>query len=161
MLWRWQQVRALAAFRYLLTLVIKSAAAGSADEDCVVLTGRCQNSRKAYVMKYDRVSQQLATQDFAMKASHYAITGCYPVDEGYFAWSDPRASGFKVNTEELLGMPGCPHCGNLSAFAMCSCGKLMCVNGPGEVRCPWCEKMVTFGQSSASDPGFDVSRGRG
>ena len=112
-------------------------------------------------MKYDRVSQQLATKDFSVQASHYSISGCYPVDEDYFAWSDPRASGFKVNTEELLGMPGCPHCGNISAFAMCGCGKLMCVNGPSEVVCPWCEKSVTFSASSATDPGFDVSRGRG
>lgn len=155
------ETKALPALDESFLRLIKSAAAGSVDEDCVVLTGRCQNSRKAYVMKYDRVSQQLATQDFAMKASHYAISGCYPVGEDYFAWSDPRASGFKVNTEELRGMPGCPHCGNLSAFAMCSCGKLMCVNGPGEVHCPWCEKMVAFGRGSASDPGFDVSRGRG
>lgn len=155
------ETKALPASDESFLRLIKSAAAGSVDEDCVVLNGRCQNSRKAYVMKYDRVSQQLATQDFAMKASHYVISGCYPVDEDYFAWSDPRVSGFKVNTEDLLGMPGCPHCGNLSAFAMCACGKLMCVNGPGEVRCPWCEKMVGFGRSSASNPGFDVSRGRG
>lgn len=141
--------------------LIKTAAAGAADEDCVVLTGRCQKLRKPYVMKYEKVSQQVATQDFAVQASHYSIAGCYPVDEDYFAWSDPRASGFKIHTDELIGMPGCPHCGNHSAFAMCSCGKLLCVNGPSEVDCPWCEKKVRFSANTGDDDGFSVGRGRG
>lgn len=155
------ETKALPALDENFLRLIKAEAAGSADDDSVVLTGRCQHSRKPYVMKYDRVLQRVTTEDFALKAAHYNISGCYPVDEDYFAWSDPRASGFKVSTEMLLGMPGCPHCGNFSAFAMCGCGKLLCVNGPGEVVCPWCEKTVAFAQGSADVAGFDVGRGRG
>lgn len=140
---------------------IKADAAGSADEYNVVLTGRCQKSQRPYLIKYERVSNQVATQDFSVQATHYGLAGCFPVDENYFDWSDPRASGFKVSTDELIGMPGCPHCGNVSAFAMCSCGKLLCVNGPGDVACPWCKKTVSFSASSADEPGFDVGRGRG
>ncbi|MES2886687.1 MAG: TerY-C metal binding domain-containing protein [Pseudomonadota bacterium] len=141
--------------------LIKADAAGLPDEHCVVLTGRCQKTLRPYVMKYDKVTQQVGTQDFTVQASHYSIAGCYPIGEDYFAWSDPRGSGFQVHTDELLGFPGCPHCGNASAFAMCSCGKLLCVDGPGEGECPWCKKQVRFGNSGAEDSGFDVSRGRG
>ncbi len=139
--------------------LIKADATGLPDEDCVVLTGRCNKTLRPYLMKYDKVSHQVATQDFAVKAVHYAISGCYPVGEDYFTWSDPRVSGFQVSTEVLLGTPGCPHCGNHSAFGMCSCGKLLCLNGPGEVSCPWCKKLVQF--DSGSDASFDVGRGRG
>jgi len=141
--------------------LIKAEAAGCADEGSVVLAGRCQKLRKPYVMKYDKVAQRAGARDFEVESSQYHLAGCYPMNEDYFAWSDPRVSGFKVSTDELVGMPGCPHCGNFSAFAMCGCGKLMCVGGPGEAVCPWCEKTVQFSSGSAAAPGFDVARGRG
>ncbi|MFP1463970.1 TerY-C metal binding domain-containing protein [Escherichia coli] len=37
------------------------------------------------------------------------------IDEDYFAWSDATATGLQVNTSELHGVPGCPHCGNAKA----------------------------------------------
>ncbi len=105
--------------------------------------------------------QALKTRDFKFDVSSYHLTGCYPLDEEYFAWSDPRASSLKVNTSSLVGSPGCPHCGNVTAFAVCACGNLLCVSGDGYADCPWCEKSVFFGSSSSADDGFDVQRGRG
>ena len=139
--------------------LIKSDAAGLPDEHCVVLSGRCSKTKRPYIMKYERHLQEVVTKDFSMQAARYDLAGCFPIGEDYFAWSDPRGSGFKISTDELVGTPGCPHCGNPSSFAMCGCGKLMCFNGPGELECPWCQKRVVFG--GCSDDGFDVGRGRG
>mgnify|MGYP003589172579 CR=1 FL=1 len=141
----------------VLTLV-KGPSRATVDNDCVTLVGRCQRTRKPYLMKYDRATKDIGTRDFSFQANYYEIAGCYPIDEEYFAWSDPTASGLTVSTEELMGGAGCPHCGNASAFARCGCGKLLCVNGPGEAICPWCERRVHLGPGEGS---FEVGRGRG
>jgi uncharacterized protein YegL len=141
--------------------LIKADATGWPDDDCVVLTGRCNRSARPYVMKYDKIAADMLTPEFAHRSANYGIAGCYPISEDYFAWSDPRGSGFQINTDVLMGTPGCPHCGNPSAFGMCACGKLLCLSGSGEVDCPWCKKKVAFGGDSAADPSFNVGRGRG
>lgn len=145
----------------VLTLVKKDApiSGSTYDLDCVVLVGRCQKSRNAYLMKYDRL-KHVATLNKDIKENHFELTGCYPVTEDYFSWSTPGAD-LKVNTSELAGCPGCPYCGNPSAFAMCGCGKLMCLSGPGIATCPWCETKVEFAASDGGDRAFDVQRGRG
>jgi len=132
-----------------------------ADEACVTLVGRCQKNRKPYIIKYERAMQDVTTRDFTLLVARYELSGCYPLDEDYFAWSDPRSGKLTVNTSELVGSPGCPHCGNISAFAVCGCGKLMCINGPHEAVCPWCEKPVIFAPAPKEEGGFDVGRGRG
>ncbi len=133
-----------------------------ADEACVTLVGRCQKSHKPYIIKYDREKHNLRSLDFKLQVSNYVLSGCYPLEEDYFSWTDMRAGEFKVNSEDLSGSPGCPHCGNFTAFAVCSCGKLMCINGPEHATCPWCEQSVSFSPSTSDDEGgFDVGRGRG
>ncbi|MFA5921799.1 MAG: TerY-C metal binding domain-containing protein [Methylococcaceae bacterium] len=132
-----------------------------ADPDYVILTGRCQRTRLPYLMKYERNTQAVKLQDFAMDVTHYKVSGCYPVGDEYFEWSDGATTQLKVNTNELLGTPGCPHCGNISAFGMCSCGGIMCLDGPGTAVCPWCEEEVAFSPGSVGEEGFDVNRARG
>lgn len=142
--------------------IIKEPATAQVDDACVTLIGRCQKTRRPYIMKYDRVNTNVATRDFKVSVSRFEIAGCFPLEEEYFAWSDPRFIDAKVNTSELVGSPGCPHCGNHTAFAVCGCGKLMCLDGPGVVTCPWCHTQVGFGERNPEDEhGFDVSRGRG
>ncbi|HAU9112076.1 TPA: hypothetical protein JEX25_003624, partial [Escherichia coli] len=51
-------------------------------------------------------------------------------------------------------------CGNASAFALCSCGKLLCIDGPDDVICPWCETGLSF-SNDGGNTNFDVNRGRG
>lgn len=131
------------------------------DPDYVILTGRCQRTRLPYLMKYERETQQIKHQDFAVNSTHYLVSGCYPVGDDYFEWSDSKSTQLKVNSNELVGAPGCPHCGNATAFALCVCGGIMCLNGPGPVVCPWCEKEVTFGAGGGGEEGFDVNRARG
>jgi uncharacterized protein YegL len=130
-----------------------------ADRDCVALVGRCQHSRKPYLIKYDRVSQRIELESFALDASRYEIAGGYPVEEDYFEWSGQPASGLTVNTADLVGGAECPHCGNPITVAMCACGQLMCLRGPGEATCPWCEKRLRF--EGSGDAEFEVRRGRG
>jgi len=130
------------------------------DKDCVVLTGRCQKSGKPYIMKYDRLVHIIPIKKESGASNHFELAGCYPVTEEYFEWSSPETANLKVNTDELCGTPGCPYCGNITAFAMCGCGKLMCINGPGSATCPWCKSQVSF-SLGGEDGGFDVQRGRG
>lgn len=142
--------------------IVKDAPGAPQGEACVTLVGRCNKTRKPYVMKYDRVTQNVPMRDFKLQVSRYEVAGCFPLDEEYFEWSDPRATDdLQVNTNELIGAPGCPHCGNFTAFAVCGCGKLICINGPEVVTCPWCKQQVSFQASSGGDGGFDVGRGRG
>jgi uncharacterized protein YegL len=132
------------------------------DGASVTLVGRCQKTHKPYIIKYDREIQEVTTRDFKLDVTNYLLSGCYPLEESYFAWTDNKVADLKVNTESLINSPGCPHCGNGTAFAVCECGKLLCINGPGEVACPWCEKSVIFGSQPQTDEGgFNVTRGRG
>ncbi|MBK8577834.1 MAG: VWA domain-containing protein [Candidatus Accumulibacter sp.] len=141
--------------------IIKEPPSQIVDEACVTLVGRCRKTRCAYIIKYEKAVQDVATRDFKVQVSHFDIAGCYPLEEAYFAWTEPGAVDLQVNTSELVGSPGCPHCGAVTAFAVCGCGRLMCINGPGEVVCPWCEKEVSFSPVQAGDDGFAVGRGRG
>lgn len=131
------------------------------DETCVTLTGRCQKTKKPYLIKYEREIQTLGLQEFKLDLASYHLTGCYPLEESYFQWTDSRKLQSSINTNSLIGSPGCPHCGNTTAFAVCGCGNLMCINGPETAVCPWCEQQVSFAPSSDVYEGFDVNRGRG
>lgn len=131
-----------------------------ADKDCVTIIGRCQKTRRPYLIKYDRASMNIATEYFAMESQCFELAGCFPIDEDYFAWSDESGVDLKVNTDELIGTPGCPHCGNPSAFALCGCGGLMCISGTGVATCPWCGKTVSF-EAGDGNNSFDVRRGKG
>lgn len=142
--------------------VVKEAPSSGVDETCVTLIGRCRKTRRPYIIKYEKEAKAVATRDFNYDVSAFEIAGCYPLEEEYFSWSDPKATNNKVNTNELVGAPGCPHCGAISAFAVCGCGKLLCIDGPGEVTCPWCEKKVSFAPVASGEAGgLDVGRGRG
>ncbi len=152
---------ALPIFDESVMQIVKGPVTAVADEACVTLVGRCQKTRRPYLIKYEQEIQPVETRDFRLEVSSYHLSGCYPIEEDYFAWSDSSASSLKVHTSSLVGSPGCPHCGNFTAFAVCACDKLLCINGPGEVSCPWCAKPNFFGFANAEDGGFDVGRGRG
>ncbi len=140
----------------------KDEVARAYDESCVTLVGRCHTSRRPYLIKYERPAVNLSTLNFKLNINGFNLTGCYPIDEEYFAWSDESVSHYQVNTSELIGTPGCPYCGNATAFAVCGCGKLMCANGSEEVICPWCERGISFNFNDCSNQsGFDVTRGKG
>lgn len=147
----------LAEYSNVISLA-KAQARRSYDDSCVVLVGRCSNSRRPYLMKYERIDN-LVFMD-ASQESQYQLSGCYPVDEEYFAWSDEQSAQLQVNTNRLIDTPSCPHCGNGSAFAMCNCGNLLCLDRTGEVECPWCQQYLRFNMDGQGGD-FDVTRGKG
>ncbi len=130
------------------------------DEDFVILTGRCQNNRLPYLIRYERAPHKLERPGFSLQLDQYRLSGVFPVEKEYFDLSDNRVMTRTVNSELLAGSPGCPHCGNPIGFAVCACGQLMCLRGPGEATCPSCEQTGNFGMSEAGE-GFDVTRSRG
>lgn len=132
------------------------------DEDFVILTGKCSNTKLPYVMRYEKVaSPEIRTSDFRVSADMYSLNGVYPMESDYFDLSDDRALTRTVNSNALLGSPGCPHCGNPYGFAVCACGGLMCIKGPGEATCPWCGEKASYGMMGPGGEGADVNRSRG
>lgn len=129
------------------------------DEDLVVLSGRCQNNRLPYLMRYERVPATGRARDFGLTLDQYQLAGVFALEKDYFDLSDEGAMARTVSTDSLIGAPGCPHCGNPVGFAMCSCGALMCVKGSGPAVCPTCERECHFGEGDGD--GFDVARSRG
>jgi uncharacterized protein YegL len=131
------------------------------DEDLVVLTGRCQNNRLPYLMRYERISPAARARDFRLNLDLYQLAGVFALEKDYDDLSDDRAMVRTVSTDALIGAPGCPHCGNPIGFAMCSCGALMCVKGSGPAVCPTCERECDFSDGDGDSDGFEVARSRG
>ncbi len=127
------------------------------DPDFVILTGRCQATKRPYLIKYVLMGGRNATRALTAK-QRFVLDGCFPLTEEYFLWT-AQGKHEQVNTNALEGAPGCPHCGNLTTIALCGgCGQLMCVNGPDRAICPWCGAENNFVADSGH---FDLSRSQG
>jgi uncharacterized protein YegL len=128
------------------------------DDNFVVLAGKCQNTKRPYLMKYRKVvlPSNLGGLDFQTKA--YRLVGGFQVDNAYTELSDESNANFKVNSDELIGAPSCPCCGNQFGFAMCRCEKIHCIGDEEVSTCPWCGNQGTYG---AGEGGFDVNRTQG
>lgn len=139
--------------------LVKDTDSAPVDDQVVVFTGRCHRHKKPYLLKYNAVA---APGGFGAPAAQgiYGLEGVYPLSEEYFEWSSQSSAKASVSSDQLEGVPPCPHCGAITTFALCGCGKLMCCNGPGKQNCPWCDANVAFGQGSGG-AGFDVGRGQG
>jgi uncharacterized protein YegL len=139
--------------------LVKEGEAAPVDDQVVVFTGRCHRNKKPYLLKYNAVS---APEHFGGPVAKgiYGLEGAFPLNEDYFEWSSVSSTKTSVSSDQLEGVPPCPHCVAMTSFAMCGCGKLMCCNGPGVQTCPWCDAEVEFGKGSGSDS-FDVGRGQG
>lgn len=128
------------------------------DNNFVVLAAKCQNTKRPYLIKYKK---RIASNNFGgleLDTLSYRLVGAFQVDNSYFDLSENTNSDFKVNTEELIGAPTCPCCGNQFAFAVCSCGKLHCIGEEEISTCPWCGNQGTYG---TGEGGFDVNRTQG
>lgn len=131
------------------------------DPDYVVLTGKCIKTKKPYLIKYSRI--QTDGMEKFIKSEKFGLDGAFALDDTYFDWSSDYEQQEVVNTSVLDGTPPCPVCGNPSAFAICECGKLMCLDSSGFATCPWCEKNIQFDLSGGGDGSndFNVTRGQG
>ncbi len=140
-----------------------------ADNDCVVLQGRCQQRKLPYLIKYDRMpglgEMGINLNGIGQDQTLFHIAGCYPVEEEYFEWSDVVPNeGVQplVDVKNLVGGAGCPYCGNGYVFGLCGCGRLFCVGGAGTAHCPWCDQTIEMTLSSGDeDDDFTVERSRG
>lgn len=119
----------------------------------VVLAGKCQNTKRPYLMKYRKFIQPSGFSDLQSKA--YRLVGGFQVDSTYFELCDESALEAKVSSDELIGAPACPCCGNQFGFAMCACGKIHCIGDEKISTCPWCGNQGSY---SAGEGGFDVGR---
>ena len=128
------------------------------DDNFVVLAAKCQNTKKPYLMKYKKVINPSEFSELDLNTKSYRLVGGFQVDNTYFELSDENASISKVRSEELIGAPSCPCCGNQFAFAMCSCGKIHCIGEEEISTCPWCNNSAKYGYGEG---GFDVNRGLG
>lgn len=127
------------------------------DDNFVVISGKCQNTKRLYLMKYKK---DVRGNSFGLGLStlSYRLNGAFKVDDTYLELSDNTKQEFKINTEELIGAPTCPCCGNQVAFAVCQCGNIHCLGDEEVSTCPWCGNRGTYGRSSG---GFDINRTQG
>lgn len=128
------------------------------DPNSVVLVGKCQNTKRPYLMKYGKVVKPSSFEGLQLNTLSYRLMGGYQVDNSYFELSDENSGEFKVNSSELVGAPFCPCCGNPYGFAMCACGKIHCLGEEMVSTCPWCGNR---GKYAAGEGGFDVNRTQG
>jgi len=130
--------------------------AAKVDTNFVVLSGKCQNTHRPYLMKYKRTLTASGISDF--QTLSYRLVGGYQVDNTYAELSDETAQKHTIHTDELIGAPNCPCCGNQFGFAMCSCGSIHCIGDEEESTCPWCGNKGRYG---VGEGGFDVNRAQG
>lgn len=129
------------------------------DENYVVLHGRCQTTKKDYLIKYAKRLDALGIE--RMENPHdrkFKLIGAYPIDREEYERLSLNAEN-RINTMEMVGVPTCPCCGNQVGAVVCECGKLFCVGEQPKVTCPWCGMEGQIGECSAE--GMDISRGIG
>lgn len=132
--------------------------AGFVDDNFVVLSAKCQTTKRPYLMKYRKVLSVSDIPGMNLSTRSYGLIGAYQVDNSYYELSDENTVQSSINTQELMGSPTCPCCGNQYAFASCHCGKLHCINTEKINTCPWCGSQGEYGFGSG---GFDVNRTQG
>lgn len=135
-----------------------SQQSGKVDTNVATFIGKCQSTHKPYLIKYQRLTESKEMFNLKFDSSGYRLAGAYPVGNDYFELSDGSAQQNTVNTDELMGFPACPSCGNQFGFSLCACGGIFCIGRTGINKCPWChrESDFQFGEGSA-----DVRRTRG
>lgn len=139
---------------------------GYVDPNFVVIAGKCQNTHRPYLVKFRKT---VSVSEFVgYKTRVYKLEGAFALDKSYYELTDENKVSQKINSQELMGTPTCPCCGNQFAIAMCECGEIHCLgidnisdgNKPIEKPscCPSCNNLGIF---SFSEGGFDINRSQG
>ena len=127
------------------------------DDNFVVLAAKCQNTKRPYLMKYTKNLNEDNFGGVNLYTKSYRLNGAFPVDASYFELADGSAD-VMVNSDELVGAPTCPCCGNPYGLAVCACQKIHCIGDETESTCPWCGNKGKYGFGSG---GFDITRAQG
>jgi len=130
------------------------------DDNYIVLTGKCMNVERPYLIKYKREDNIKQVAGLSVNTGNYHLVGGFPITEEYFELSDGLGTGHQVNTNLLSGTPSCPCCANPFSFALCQCGGLHCVDNTGQATCPWCGNVGTYGAARGGD-GLSIERSQG
>lgn len=125
------------------------------DDNFVVLSAKCQNTSRPYLIKYRKHVFLDSEGDVHQK---YKLVGGFQVDNTYYELSDDLNESHKINVGDLIGAPSCPCCGNQFAFAVCGCQKLHCIGAEEISTCPWCGNQGSYG---SGEGGFDITRTQG
>lgn len=128
------------------------------DDNFVVIAAKCQNTKKNYLMKYKKDIQESNFGGLQLPTKSYRLNGAFQVDDSYSELSNQQKNSQVVNTEELVGAPTCPCCGNQIAFAVCQCSQIHCIGDEEVSTCPGCGNQGRYGAGSG---GFDVNRTQG
>ena len=131
------------------------------DETNAYFVSKCQNTRLPYVSRYEPLRNELNIGGRSLPTVMYRLSGCYPVNSTYFEMTSEQPDVATLSSDQLLCMPGCPHCGNPVGFAMCSCGNTFCISGMGEHTCPWCEQTADFTPMDEGAEAPEIKRARG
>lgn len=130
---------------------------GTVDDNFAVLHARCQTTKGDYLIKYARRFAG-ETNEFGFQKTGFRLVGSYPIDKN--SYQDLSTNKFsKINTNEIVGAPVCPCCGNQLGAVLCECGNLFCADTSGSLQCPWCG-MEGFLGEGISD-GRNITRGLG
>ncbi len=128
------------------------------DSNFAVFAAKCQNNKRPYLIKYKRTATPSNVGGLNFDTLSYRLTGAYPVDNSYFELTGDAQVVNKVSTEELVGFPSCPCCGNQYGFSVCSCGKVHCTGGEEVTTCPWCGNQGRYGFGEGH---IDINRTQG
>jgi uncharacterized protein YegL len=127
------------------------------DDNFVVLAAKCQNTNRPYLMKYVRNLDEGDFGGMKLLTKSYRLTGAFPVDNSYFELADDTIKN-TIHSDELIGAPSCPCCGNAYGLAVCTCQKVHCIGEELESTCPWCGNKGKYGTGKG---GFDIGRAQG
>ncbi|OOQ56732.1 TerY-C metal binding domain-containing protein [Mucilaginibacter pedocola] len=128
------------------------------DNNFVVLAGKCQNSKRQYLIKYRKHVGESDIPGLGLNTLSYRLVGGYQVDGTYEELSDSSAAANKINSSELVGFPNCPSCANPYGVAVCACGKIHCIDDREQQTCPWCGNIGYYG---VGDGSMDIGRAQG
>jgi hypothetical protein len=107
------------------------------DEESIVLVGRCQKSKKPYLLRFDAPDPRSEVKGASELAPKFA--GMVPLKESYFELSGQSESASQVDIQTLDNPGRCLHCGALHALVYCAgCHKISCGNSEEPWSCPWC-----------------------
>lgn len=119
------------------------------DDNFVILQGKCSQTDKQYLIKYEADLVNSGIEDFKTKI--FKARGAYKVEEKtYKEISSEIDYSLKISSDELYGNPSCPCCGNQVSVAHCICGGIHCITGNGEAKCPWCGNNGIYGFTDES-----------
>lgn len=130
----------------------------------VFLLCRCSRTKALYVSRFERVPEEVLEElrrrrgmTIPRAQEFFAGSAAYPGTD--FDWESSKdAMNLSVSSSSLVAPPACPHCG-AKYWAPCGkCERLFCIGGDGNVQCPWCGFMGSYG---AATEAFAVGRGMG